>query len=112
MIKRELKREGQERKKIAKKQREWEEIKLKERKRGRDSVIGSIRDREEERGGESEREREGERERGRNREWVGDREWEREKGEVREIESERQREKERRKQLKGNSDQNNGSIKE
>ena len=49
MIKRELKREGQERKKIAKKQREWEEIKLKERKRGRDSVIGSIRDREEER---------------------------------------------------------------
>ena len=105
MIKRELKREGQERKKIAKKQREWEEIKLKERKRGRDSVIGSIRDREEERGGESEREREGER--GRNREWVGDREWEREKEEVREIESERQREKERRKQLKGNSDQNN-----
>ena len=91
MIKRELKREGQERKKIAKKQREWEEIKLKERKRGRDSVIGSIRDREEERGGESEREREGER--GRNREWVGDREWEREKEEVREIESERQREK-------------------
>ena len=110
MIKRELKREGQERKKIAKKQREWEEIKLKERKRGRDSVIGSIRDREEERGGESERE--GERERGRNREWLGDREWEREKEEVREIESERQREKERRKQLKGNSDQNNGSIKE
>ena len=39
---------------------------MKERKRGRDSVIGSIRDREEERGGESERE--GERERGRNRE--------------------------------------------
>ena len=110
MIKRELKREGQERKKIAKKQREWEEIKLKERKRGRDSVIGSIRDREEERGGESERE--GERERGRNREWLGDREWEREKEEVREIESERQREKERRKQLKGNSDQNNESIKE
>ena len=77
MIKRELKREGQERKKIAKKQREWEEIKLKERKRGRDSVIGSIRDREEERGGESEREREGEtendweteNERGRKRKW-------------------------------------------
>ena len=77
MIKRELKREGQERKKIAKKQREWEELKLKERKRGRDSVIGSIRDREEERGGESEREREGEtendweteNERGRKRKW-------------------------------------------